>query len=96
MIYLIQSGNLYKIGYTTNLEHRFDQYKQHNPTAILLDSKEGSRKDESNLHKLCEEYRIDRQNGLIQIKLLQSLKIISQSKKIKKKKIKQKNKQKKM
>lgn len=44
MIYLIQSGNLYKIGYTTNLEHRFDQYKQHNPTAILLDSKEGSRK----------------------------------------------------
>lgn len=60
MIYLIQSGNLYKIGYTTNLEHRFDQYKQHNPTAILLDSKEGSRKDESNLHKLCEEYRIDR------------------------------------
>lgn len=60
MIYLIQSGNLYKIGYTTNLEHRFDQYKQHNPTAILLDSKEGSRKDESNLHKLCEEYKIDR------------------------------------
>lgn len=60
MIYLIQSGNLYKIGYTNNLEHRFDQYKQHNPTAILLDSKEGSRKDESNLHKLCEEYRIDR------------------------------------
>lgn len=46
MIYLIQSGNLYKIGYTTNLEHRFDQYKQHNPTAILLDSKEGSRKDD--------------------------------------------------
>lgn len=60
MIYLIQSGNLYKIGYTNNLEHRFDQYKQHNPTAILLDSKEGSHKDESNLHKLCEEYRIDR------------------------------------
>lgn len=60
MIYLIQSGNLYKIGYTNNLEYRFDQYKQHNPTAILLDSKEGSRKDESNLHKLCEEYRIDR------------------------------------
>lgn len=60
MIYLIQSGNLYKIGYTNNLEHRFDQYKQHNPTAILLDSKEGSRKDESNLHKLCKEYRIDR------------------------------------
>lgn len=60
MIYLIQSGNLYKIGYTNNLEHRFDQYKQHNPTTILLDSKEGSRKDESNLHKLCEEYRIDR------------------------------------
>lgn len=60
MIYLIQSGNLYKIGYTNNLEHRFDQYKQHNPTAILLDSKEGSRKNESNLHKLCEEYRIDR------------------------------------
>lgn len=69
MIYLIQSGNLYKIGYTTNLEHRFDQYKQHNPTAILLDSKEGSRKDESNLHKLCEEYKIDRRNGLIRIRL---------------------------
>lgn len=76
MIYLIQSGNLYKIGYTTNLEHRFDQYKQHNPTAILLDSKEGSRKDESNLHKLCEEYKIDRRNGLIRIRLFRFLGII--------------------
>lgn len=35
MIYLIQSGDLYKIGYSNNVEHRFTQYKQHNPTAIL-------------------------------------------------------------
>lgn len=59
MIYLIQSGDLYKIGYSNNVEHRFNQYKQHNPTAILLDSKEGSYKDEKALHRLCEKYKID-------------------------------------
>ena len=59
MIYLIQSNNLYKIGYTSNIEQRMNAYKAMNPNTIILNYKEGSTKDEVELHHLCYEYRTE-------------------------------------
>jgi hypothetical protein len=47
MLYLIQSLNYYKIGYTSNLKSRMDAYKTMNPHVVLLGIKEGTQKDES-------------------------------------------------
>lgn len=41
MIYLIESGNFYKIGFTENLKSRMKQYATHNPDCKLIDSFEG-------------------------------------------------------
>lgn len=37
MIYLIESGNFYKIGFTENLKSRMKQYTTHNPDYRLID-----------------------------------------------------------
>lgn len=58
MLYLIKSNNKLKIGYTKNLDSRLKSYKLHNPDAILLMSKDGSVKDEKNLHNLCRDYQV--------------------------------------
>lgn len=36
MIYLIESGNFYKIGFTENLKSRMKQYTTHNPDYRLI------------------------------------------------------------
>lgn len=56
MIYLIESGNFYKIGFTENLKSRMKQYATHNPDCKLIDSFEGYKEDEKQLHKLCKEF----------------------------------------
>lgn len=57
MIYLIQSGNNLKIGFTSNLKSRLNQYKTHNPDIRLLNYKSGTKEDEKKLHVLCEKYK---------------------------------------
>lgn len=56
MIYLIESGNFYKIGFTENLKSRMKQYATHNPDCKLIDSFEGYKEDEKQLHELCKEF----------------------------------------
>jgi predicted GIY-YIG superfamily endonuclease len=58
MIYLIKNGGSLKIGFTNNMETRFKQYKSHAIESELLEVKEGSRKDEGNVQKLCEEFKL--------------------------------------
>lgn len=50
MIYLIQSGNFLKIGYTSDIVKRMKQYNTCNPDYILLGITEGNREDEKRLH----------------------------------------------
>ena len=56
MLYLIQSLNYYKIGYTSNLKSRMDAYKTMNPHAVLLGVKEGDQHAEAVYHDLYKEY----------------------------------------
>lgn len=57
MIYLIESDDYYKIGYTSNLEQRIKSYNTCNPNFKIIDTRNGSREDESALHTLCEDFR---------------------------------------
>lgn len=56
MIYLIESGNFYKIGFTENLKSRMKQYTIHNPDYRLIDNFDGDKEDEKELHELCKEF----------------------------------------
>lgn len=56
MIYLIESGNFYKIGFTENLKSRMKQYTTHNPDYRLIDNFDGDKEDEKELHELCKEF----------------------------------------
>lgn len=58
MLYLIKSGTYLKIEYTYNVEKRMTQYATHNPDFILLDTAEGSLRDEENLHAILKPYWI--------------------------------------
>lgn len=57
MLYLIQSVNYYKIGYTSNIKSRMSSYKSMNPHVVLLGIKEGTQKDESQYHALYQQYQ---------------------------------------
>lgn len=57
MIYLIESGDYYKIGYTTNINQRLKSYITANPNFKLIETKEGSKQDEKELHRLCKEFK---------------------------------------
>lgn len=56
MIYLIESGNYYKIGYAENLEKRLKAYNTCNPDYKVIDTIEGSKYYETLLHTLCKTY----------------------------------------
>ena len=58
MIYLLQSHDKLKIGYTSDINKRMRQYKTHNVDISLISSKEGTFEDEKILHKLCSKYKI--------------------------------------
>ena len=57
MIYLIKDRDYLKIGYSANIDQRKKSYDTTNCYAEIIMTKDGSRKDESNLHKLCEKWR---------------------------------------
>jgi len=58
MLYLIECGDYYKIGYASDIDRRLKQYNTHNPDYIVLDIKDGDTKDEALLHRKCKEFRI--------------------------------------
>lgn len=47
MIYLLQSGNYLKVGYTDNLKKRISQYNTHNPNIEIISISEGTIQDEA-------------------------------------------------
>jgi hypothetical protein len=57
MVYLIESDDYYKIGYTANLEQRIKSYNTCNPNFKIIDTRNGSKEDESALHTLCADFR---------------------------------------
>lgn len=57
MIYLMESGEYYKIGYAKDVEKRMKAYNTHNPNYKLIDVIEGTKSDEVALHELCGEYQ---------------------------------------
>ena len=56
MLYLIKSGEWYKIGYAKNVAKRLDAYNTHNPNYELLGVKEGTLEDETSYHKSQSQY----------------------------------------
>lgn len=57
MIYLIESGNFYKIGFTENLKSRMKQYTTHNPDYRLIDNFDGDKEMEiKKMKKSCMNY----------------------------------------
>lgn len=59
MVYLIESTDSYKIGYTIDLSGRIKQYNTHNPVIMVLDIIEGGTQyEESQLKSLLSEYNI--------------------------------------
>ena len=56
MLYLIKDRDYIKIGYTSNLDQRQKAYETTNCYAEVLMTKDGTRRDESNLHKLCDKW----------------------------------------
>lgn len=57
MLYLIESGNFYKIGYAKDIKQRLKAYNTHNPNFNLIDYMEGDIQDEHTLHELCMDYK---------------------------------------
>lgn len=56
MIYIIESGDYFKIGFATNVRNRMATYRTHNPNIQLIHSFEGSLDDEKKLHLALKEY----------------------------------------
>lgn len=58
MIYLMESNNKVKIGYSKDCLSRLKQFKTGNPDIVLVDTKIGTKWDETNLHHLCDKWHI--------------------------------------
>lgn len=56
MLYLIRDRDYIKIGYTANIDQRQKAYETTNCYAEIIMTKDGTRKDELNLHKLCNKW----------------------------------------
>lgn len=56
-IYLIESGNYYKIGFAKNLETRFSAYDVHNPDWKLVDYFVAPQYIEKEIHSECEPFK---------------------------------------
>ena len=65
MIYLVQLDNAYKIGYAKDVNKRIKNLSATHVVVNLIDSKEGKHKDEKELHKLCNNFKI--KNELFEI-----------------------------
>ena len=58
MLYLVKLDNAYKIGYTKNVESRIKNIFATHVDCKLVSTKFGNKKDEKELHSLCERYKI--------------------------------------
>lgn len=65
VLYLIKSRDRFKIGYTSNLKKRLSTYITHNPDIELISYKQGTRKDEKELHIKYEKYLITNSEWMI-------------------------------
>ena len=54
----MESNGKVKIGYSKDCISRLKQFKTGNPDIVLVDTKPGTLKDESNLHKLCQKWHV--------------------------------------
>ena len=70
MIYLVQLDNAYKIGYAKNIDKRIKNLSSTHIIVNLIDSKEGTYKDEKELHRLCDNFRIKNELFKIEEKVL--------------------------
>jgi hypothetical protein len=57
-VYFIRSGDYIKIGCTTNIDARLDQFRTSNPIIELLALIRGGREEEHKLHQRFEELRL--------------------------------------
>lgn len=60
IIYLVETKNYCKIGFTTNLWKRFKQYCTHNPDINLVAFRNGNKKAEDLFHILLQRYLINK------------------------------------
>ena len=74
MIYLVQLDNAYKIGYAKNIDKRIKNLSATHVVVNLIDSKEGTYKDEKELHNLCNEFKIKNELFKIEEKVLEIFK----------------------
>ena len=58
MLYLIKLDNAYKIGFSENVEFRTKELFKTHIDCELLSTKFGNKKDEKELHTLCNNYFI--------------------------------------
>ncbi len=58
MLYLIESDCFVKIGYTENLENRYNQYKTDNPNFRMLDIMDGNKETEHRLQALYSKFSL--------------------------------------
>lgn len=61
MIYVIESGNYFKIGYAKDVSKRMKSYRTHNPDVSLVMHFKGSLADEAALHRQFKKYRYVRE-----------------------------------
>ena len=54
----MESNNKIKIGYSKDCLNRLKQFKTGNPDIVLVDTKVGTKQDESALHELCNKWHI--------------------------------------
>ena len=52
MVYMVKSGNFYKIGYTANFEKRLENYMTHNPNIEVIDTVKTYAKTKRQLEKV--------------------------------------------
>lgn len=58
MLYLVKLDSVYKIGYSQDVIQRLNQFRPTHIDVELISTKEGTKKDEKELHKLCKNYHI--------------------------------------
>lgn len=57
MIYLVEDRDYLKIGHAKDIRSRMNNYITENVYCKLIACKEGTKTDESRLHKLCDKWR---------------------------------------
>ena len=56
MLYLLESGDYYKIGTTIDIKKRMQDYRTHNPNVELIDTCEGYEAEEKTLQNRLKKF----------------------------------------